>query len=179
MKKLFKSIAASLLVMLITASAGFAQEALKPRPSPTAIATYKHDDAYVKITYGRPHKRDRTTFGGELAPYGQVWRTGANEATEITLTKDVTVSGQALKAGTYTVFTIPNEKEWIVIFNSELGQWGAYRYEESKDVLRVKASVTKIDEEYEPFTIAFEQKENQVMLMFIWDQTKVSLPVRF
>ncbi|MEM8565315.1 MAG: DUF2911 domain-containing protein [Bacteroidota bacterium] len=113
-----------------------AQEALKTRPSPTSIESIKYKDTYIKITYCQPHKKGRQIFG-ELVPYGKIWRTGANEATEITITDDILVEQDTLKAGTYSIFTIPRPNEWLVIFNSELGQWGAYNYVESSDVLRV------------------------------------------
>lgn len=155
----------------------FAQDALKPRPSPTSIVTFKLEDTYIKITYGRPHKKDRETFGGELAPFGKVWRTGANEATEITLTKDIKLAGNEVKAGTYTLFTIPEKDEWTIILNSDLGQWGAYRYDEQKDVLRFKVKTEETTQVFEPFTILFDQKEEKVNLLMIWDKTKVSIPL--
>ena len=105
-----------LLIFVCAISDLAAQEALKPRLSPLEIVTVKYESTYVKITYGRPHKKGRTIFGG-LVPYGEVWRTGANEATEITLTKDVIINKQRLKAGTYTIFTIPQKDKWKVIFN--------------------------------------------------------------
>src|SRR6476620_592795 len=91
----------------------------------------------IKITYGRPYKKGRDIFGG-LEKYGKVWRTGADSATHITFKKDGTFGGKPVKAGTYTLFTIPNEKEWTIILNGELKQWGAFSYEQnkSKDVLQ-------------------------------------------
>src|SRR5690606_1026051 len=85
----------------------FAQETLKPRPSPLEMVTFKYDDSYIKITYSRPHKRGREVFGNpDLVPYDSVWRTGANEATEITVTKPIEIAGERLEPGTYTVFSI-------------------------------------------------------------------------
>ena len=155
-----------------------AQEALKPRPSPLEVVTMKYEDTYVKITYGRPHKRGRLIFG-DLIPYGQIWRTGANEATEITITQGIKIGGNILKAGTYTIFTIPHEDRWTLIFNSELGQWGAYNYNDKFDVLRFDVPVFQGDDVYEPFTIAFEQKANSAELVMMWDRTKVSIPIEF
>ncbi len=175
-----KIILASLMVILCTIAFQVqAQEALKPRVSPLAVVTMKNHDSYVKITYGRPNKRGRELFG-TLVPYGKVWRTGANEATEITLTGDVRVGGKILKAGTYSVFTVPNEKEWTIIFNNDLGQWGAYDYNENNDVLRVTAKVEQLDQVYEPFTMEFENKEDgKANWLIIWDKTKVVIPVEF
>ena len=90
----------------------------------------------VTLEYGRPNVKSRTIWGG-LVPYGEVWRTGANEATTFTINKDVMVEGQELAAGTYGVFTIPGESEWVVIFNKVPDQWGAMKYDEAEDALRV------------------------------------------
>lgn len=157
----------------------FAQEAVVPRPSPLAIQTMKYEDTYVKVTYSQPHKRDREIFG-DLVPYGQVWRTGANEATEITLTGDLMIDGKLLKAGTYSIFTIPTPESWTIIFNKYLGQWGSYNYNEKGDVLRIKASVSKLEDVvYEPFTISFEQKNESAHILFLWDDVKVAVPIKF
>lgn len=152
----------------------------KKRLSPIAIASYKKGDTYIKITYGQPFKRNREIFGA-LVPYNQVWRTGANEATEITITKDVKVGNQILKAGTYTIFTIPNPDEWTIIFNKSVGLWGAYDYEKvkSQDVLQIKAKVSQTKDMYEAFTIKLTEAPYGVDMEFIWDRTKVTLPITF
>ncbi|HNP20068.1 MAG TPA: DUF2911 domain-containing protein [Fulvivirga sp.] len=164
-------------LVLFTINKSFAQEAITPRPSPLAIVTMKYEDTYVKVTYCQPHKRDRKVFG-ELVPFGQVWRTGANEATEITLTGDLLIKNDTLKAGTYAIFTIPQPDKWTIIFNSQLGQWGAYNYSEKADVLRVDVPVQKLTGVvYEPFTIAFEQKNDKAEMQMMWESTKVSIPI--
>ena len=155
-----------------------AQEALKPRPSPLEMVTMKYDDTYVKITYCRPHKRGRDIFG-DLEPYGEVWRTGANEATEITVTGTIKLGGHQIKPGTYTLFTIPEKDHWTIILNSDLGQWGAYNYNSKLDVVRFEVATSKLDEVYEPFTIEFEQKAKSAELVMMWDQTKVTIPLDF
>ena len=156
-----------------------AQEPVQPRPSPLELVTMKYEDTYVKITYCRPHKRGRDIFG-DLVPYGQVWRTGANEATEITLTGNIKMGGKELTAGTYSLFTIPGETSWTIIMNSDLGQWGAFRYTEDKDVLRIEAEISETEEIYEPFTIEFEQSGlKKTNLLLIWDTTKVIIPIEF
>lgn len=98
----------------------------------------------VKVSYGQPSKKGRAIFGG-LEKYGKVWRAGANEATEITFTKDGTFGGKPVKAGTYTLFAIPNEQEWTIILNSELKQWGSFNYDKikGKDVLQVNVPAKK------------------------------------
>lgn len=158
----------------------FAQEALKPRPSPLEMVTFKYDDSYIKITYSRPHKRGREVFGNpDLVPYDSVWRTGANEATEVTVTKPIEIAGEKLEPGTYTVFSIPQKDKWTIILNSELGQWGAYKYNEEFDVLRFDIPATQMETVYEPFTIEFEQGKKNVNLIMMWDRTKVTIPIEF
>ena len=178
MKRLFTFTAVLALLWCALPGAAQAQEALKPIPSPLGMATFKYEDLYVKVTYGRPHKRGREIFGA-MEPYGKVWRTGANQATEITITKDVTFGGKKLAAGTYTLFTIPEKNEWTIILNSDLGQWGAYNYNEKMDVLRVDAAVSQTDLVYEPFTIEIEQKEDEIHLIMMWDKTKVAVPIAY
>ena len=161
------------------AHTSFAQEAVQHRLSPTAIVTMQYEDSYLKITYCQPHKRDRAIFG-ELVPFGQVWRTGANEATEITITGDILVGKDTLKAGTYSIFTIPEEDNWIVIFNNELGQWGSYNYLESSDVLRIRVPVQQLNHvTWEAFTITFEQANDKADMVMLWDKTKVAIPIQF
>lgn len=154
----------------------------EPRPSPLAMAQTMLGDTYVKIVYSSPRKRGRTLFGPEgsdaLETYGAVWRTGANEATEFVTTGDLNIGGKTLPAGTYSVFTIPGEDEWTLIFNSGLGQWGAFSYDEALDVMRVDVPAETIPQDYEAFTIAFEDQGGQTMLTMMWGQTKISVPVQ-
>ena len=181
----------ALLLALVLPFSATAQEAAEydtsqvvPPPrydntrSPMDISsTMLGDSVYVKVVYGSPRKNDRQIFG-DLVPYGEVWRTGANEATELTTTADLEINGETLPAGTYSVFTIPGEETWTVIFNSGLGQWGAYNYDESKDVLRVEAPASSTEKPYEGFTILFEEADGGQALVMAWDETKVSLPIQ-
>ncbi|MEO1652282.1 MAG: DUF2911 domain-containing protein, partial [Bacteroidota bacterium] len=145
----------------------------KEKASPLRMISFlSSDNTYLKVTYGSPFKKGREIFGN-LVPFGEIWRTGANEATEFTTTQDLKIGGEILKAGTYTVFTVPGEKNWEVIFNSTLGQWGAYRYEDNKsfNVLKAEAKVAQSKEFiYEAFTIQFEETRKGVDLVFAWDQ---------
>ena len=129
------------------------------------------------VTYGRPYKNDRVIFGG-LEPYGKVWRLGADEATTITFTGDVKFAGRGVKAGTYTMFAIPNEKEWTIILNSQPGQWGAYSYEKNKDkdVEKVTVPVKKLDKAVEQLTIRFAADNSMIVE---WDKTQVTVPLSF
>jgi hypothetical protein len=178
MKKLIQTLTFSIAAMLFFSSATMAQEALKQKPSPLGLVTFKYEDAYIKVTYGRPHKRDRVIFG-ELVPFGEVWRTGANEATEITITKPVKMGGKKIEPGTYSVFTIPQEDKWTIIFNKDLGQWGAYKYDEKKDLLRFEVPTSESEVAYEPFTIMFDQKGDDISMKMVWDSTMVSIPIEF
>lgn len=147
--------------------------------SPADIASfpssYKVSDKSVKVTYSRPQLKGRSM--SELAPAGKVWRTGANEAPEITFYKDVTFGGKSVKAGTYALFTIPGTNEWTVILNNNLNQWGAYSYDNSADVVRVSAKVSSDSESLEAFSIAFKEVEGGAHLVMGWGTTRVATPI--
>ncbi len=165
--------------LIITCVAAYGQESFKSRPSPVAIATARYKDSYVKIVYGQPQKRGRLIFGG-LVPFGQIWRTGANEATELTATRDIRINGFDLKAGTYTLFTIPGPDQWTIIVNSELGQWGSYNHNPKLDILRFDVPVHSLgDAEYEALTIWTESKLDQAEVHIAWERTSVTLQVQF
>jgi len=167
------------LLFLFTGFNSFSQEAIKLRTSPVAIATSRYKDTYLKIIYSQPLKRGREIFD-KVVPYGQVWRTGANEATEVTVTKEILVNGTPLKAGTYSLFTIPEKDYWIIIFNSELGLWGSYNYNSKLDVLRFQVPTQSLkDVVYEPFTIVIDQKNDKAEVILMWDFVKVSFPIQF
>lgn len=137
------------------------------------------DKAFARVSYSRPAKKDREIYG-KLIPFGKVWRVGANESTEIKFYQDVVIQGKKIAAGTYALFTIPNEKEWTIILNSDLDQWGAYSYSETKDVLRVTVPVKKTEEIVENFAIQFAKKtDNMIVLQLAWDTTLVELPLSF
>jgi hypothetical protein len=127
----------------------------------------------VTITYGRPYKKGREVFGG-LEKFDKVWRVGADEATTIMFSKDATFGGQAVKQGTYTLFAIPGQAEWTFILNTQLGQWGAYGYQENKDkdVLKIKVPATSLADVVEQLTIKILKNTITVE----WDKTKLSIP---
>lgn len=149
-----------------------------PRPSPFAQAAIRYKDTYVKVTYSQPNKAGRVIFGG-LVPYDKVWRTGANEATEITTTKNITLNGFLLKAGTYSIFTIPGRDSWTILINSELGLWGAYNHNPRLDILKFRVPATKSSDIHERFTIEFAQRNESADLALMWDDVKVVVPVKF
>lgn len=152
------------------------------RKSPIAIAKITHEptSTYLKIVYGQPYKRDRDIFGN-VVPYDQVWRTGANEATELTTTKDILFGGKELEAGTYTLFSIPHKNEnWTIILNNELGQWGAFDYNEGHDEMRIEAKTTVSETTTEAFTIQFSDvADDSANIILRWDKTEVKIPVKF
>lgn len=148
------------------------------RNSPIVIANLKTaENNYVKCTYGQPLKKGREIFGN-LVPYGKLWRTGANEATEITFTTNIQIGETQLLAGTYTLFSIPNKDKWTIILNSELGQWGDFAYDANKNVLTYDASVSTNSDIYEGFTIQFEDINNGFNMLLLWDNVKVSVPIQ-
>ncbi len=169
-KCLFPIMWISLILLSVT---GFAQDDKSKRPSPPAQVTGKVGNTNITIDYSRPAVKGRKIFG-EKEPYGKVWRTGANEATTFEVSNDVMVEGKALPAGKYALFTIPGENEWTVIFNKEPNQWGAFKYNESKDALRVKVKPKKTDKLTEVLT--FDIKNNGQVAM-LWENTEINFKV--
>jgi hypothetical protein len=166
-------------ILLLFSLAASAQEATPPRPSPAAIVSARYKDTYLKITYSQPHKRDRVVFGG-LVPYDAVWRTGANEATEITITRDILINNTPLKAGTYSLFTIPGKESWTIIINTDLGLWGSYNYNQKMDVMRFTVSSQLLQGVvFEPFTISIDQKNDKAEILLQWDSVLVRIPIQF
>jgi len=148
--------------------------------SPMDVASYpsshRISDKLVKIAYSRPQLKERSL--DNLAPKGKVWRTGANEAAEITFYKDVTFGDKTVKAGRYTLFTIPGESEWTIILSTAKNVWGAYFYKESEDVVRVKGTVSKSETSIEAFSIVFEGEANNVNMHLGWANTIITVPVK-
>lgn len=165
----------ALLVGLATLSALGQRASDRPRASPNASVSQTIGVTEVTISYGRPGVRGRKIWGG-LVPYGQVWRTGANEATTISFTRDVLIEGQKLPAGTYALFTIPNENEWTIIFNKNPKQWGAFDHDPQQDVLRVKVKPQAADHE-EWMNVSFRDlSRDSATLVLRWE--KIAVPFR-
>jgi hypothetical protein len=139
------------------------------------------ESANISIAYGQPSKKDRMIFGKKdsqsLEKYDVIWRTGANKSTEITFKKDGMFGGKAVKAGTYSLFTIPGEKQWTVVLNSVLGQSGAFEYDKNKDkdVLKVTVPAKKYSTVQEKLTFTVTDKS----VDFQWDKEGFSVPVKF
>lgn len=131
----------------------------------------------VRLIYSRPQLNGRKIFG-ELQEYGKVWRLGANEATEIEFFKDVKIDSKKVKKGRYTLACIPYADKWTLILNKNIDTWGSFKYDESKDVLRMDLPVVK-NETTEAFTMFFEKSATGANLLMYWDDVKVILPVVF
>ena len=148
------------------------------KPSPKVTAEGKN----MSVVYGQPSKRDRIIFGkegsGSLEPYGKVWRTGANEATEITFKKDVMFGGKPVKAGTYSLYSIPGEKEWTVILNPELKQWGAFGYDKVKDKDVAQVTVPAKNYKTSAEKLMFDVKDDS-KLVFQWDKQGFEVPIKY
>ena len=167
------------MLLCLTCAVGNAQDQdEEPRPSTFAQASIRFKETYVKITYSQPEKGGREIFG-KLIPYGKVWRTGANEATEITTTRNISLNGFLLKAGTYSIFTIPGPDAWTIIINTELGLWGAYNHNPRLDILKFQVPAAKSTDIHERFTIQFAQRNESADLAFMWDDVRVVVPVKF
>jgi len=162
----------SILTLITINACGQADKS--KRPSPPAIVTETIESgAVVTIDYSQPSLKGRKV-GGELAPYGQVWRTGANEATVFEISKDVKVEGQPLAAGKYGLYTIPGENEWVIIFNKTWKQWGTI-YKEADDALRVKVKPGKVDALTEKMTFVIN---NNGKVSLLWGDTEVVFKVK-
>lgn len=145
------------------------------RASPPAVATGSIGEATISINYSSPAMKGRTVWGG-IVPYGKVWRAGANEATTFETDKDIMVEGEKLAAGKYSIFAIPQEGDWTIIFNTVAEQWGAYQYDESKDALRVTVTPTMADKSVEKLTYGVDSKNGKVHLM--WDKVVVPVSIK-
>lgn len=150
--------------------------------SPEETVSYQHEDLILEVFYNRPYKKERTIFGG-LVPYGEVWRTGANEATTFFTSKDILVDGSPLPAGKYTLWTIPGPDSWKVIFNSKMYPWGITAEggparEAQYDVLTVEVPTHSLEQVVEQFTIGFEQAYDFINMNFSWDRTQVRVPLK-
>ncbi|GAA4411625.1 DUF2911 domain-containing protein [Nibrella viscosa] len=162
------------LVVLLLAFIGF--RSYTKSFSPAATAEIEQNGLRIKVEYSQPYKKGRKIFGG-LVPYGEVWRTGANEATVIDFDEDVTVAGQPLDEGEYSLWSIPSQAGWIIIFNKETGQWGT-NYDQTKDVLRVPVTTRKREQPAEQFFISFVPQPEGTDMLLAWDETEAVVPIR-
>lgn len=153
----------------------FAQQDKSKRPSPPAQAQCRFSDGKtITLDYSSPRAKGRRIFG-ELVPYGEVWRTGANEATTFVTTANLNAGGKDIPAGNYTIFTIPEQDKWTLIINKHTGEWGIpYKYE-SEELARIPMSASKTSAAVENFTISFDQSGGACTLQLSWENTQASL----
>jgi hypothetical protein len=173
-----KKFLAFALVAFVMSTSAFAQMGgdKSKRPSPPATEKETVNGKTITIDYSQPSVKGRNVWAGDLAPYGKVWRTGANEATVFETSGDLMVEGKTLPAGKYNLYSIPGEKEWTIIFNEyDPKAWGAYEYKEAKDVLRVKAPAKKAKSMTEKFTIDVQPKGTVAMM---WADAEVAFKVK-
>jgi hypothetical protein len=171
----------ALLTMLVftvavCAPAQMGQDKSK-RPSPPASAECKFSDGKsVKVDYSSPRAKGRKIFG-DLVPYGQIWRTGANEATTFVTDSAVVVGGQNVPAGSYTIFTVPEADKWTLVISKKTGEWGTEYPGAGEDLARVPMSASKTAAAAENFTIGFDQAGNKCALHMDWENTRASVDV--
>lgn len=194
----FRLIALVAFTLMLASETAYAQD-LHPsrRLSPIGVARTHIGDTYVKVTYGRPYVRNRAIFGANndsttyLVPFGQIWRTGASESTEITVTGPVTMAGNRLEAGTYSIYTEPGPDAWVIhispqlgldgtgIFNPETGVFTPDVYQPVNDVFTFSSPVHTLpeDEPVDQFTITLEESQSGVDMVLRWERTEVRVPI--
>ena len=166
-----------LAVLTIAGHSQMGQMDKSKRPSPPAKAECKLTDGKTLVVdYSSPRMKGRQIFGG-LVPYGKVWRAGANEATTFVTTADLIVGGKSVPAGSYTLFTIPNQDKWTLIISKKTGEWGIPYPGEADDLVRLDMKVAKLTAPVENFTIAFDQTGNACTLRLDWETTRASVEI--
>ncbi len=182
MKKLMNTIKVVITIFLIVISVNVDAQGFKELDeTPQDIEYFRASrvtEPLVKVIYGRPSiNNDEQAFGSKI-PYDKLWRTGANEATEIKLYQDVFFGDHLVEAGIYTLLTIPRKGNWEIILNKNLDVWGVFQYNPKDDVARIAIPATKA-ERIKVFSIGFKRKENKVLMVLAWDRTRVKIPLQF
>jgi hypothetical protein len=179
MKKIKLGLIAALLVFAVSNDSLAQGQGLKmPQPSPTQTLTQDFALSTVSVTYSRPSAKGRNIFG-DLVPFGQVWRTGANSSTKIKFGEDVSVNGKAVPAGEYALYTIPGQNEWTIILSKNLKSWGAMGYNKEEDVARFTVTPQKLPFNVETFTIMLgNQTPNSLEVDIIWADVAVTFNVK-
>lgn len=163
--------------VLLFSVMAMAQQDKSKRPSPPATADITLKGKKIAIDYSRPSLKGRKV-GQELAPYGKVWRTGANEATTLTTESDLNIGGTKVPAGKYTIYSLPSEGTWKLIISKQTGQWGT-EYHEEQDLARIDMKKSPLSQPVEQFTISFDKKnESTAELNLDWENTRVSVTVK-
>jgi hypothetical protein len=150
----------------------------KERASPHETVSWTIHGKKITVVYGRPYRKGRQIAGG-LVPYGEVWRTGADEATTFTTDGDLMVGPLHVVAGSYSLFTVPGEKEWTLVLNKTVNQWGAFKYDKNMDYGRAPMKVGKAPAMAEQFTIDLEKKgADSGLLKLTWENTTASIDIQ-
>lgn len=163
-----------ILLSVNTQAQEFPKMDASPMDASAYPTSYKEPNKLIKIVYSRPQLKERPI--SKLAPNGKVWRTGANEAAELTLYTDMKLGNNTVKAGTYTFYVIPDEKEWTAIISTDINVWGAYTYNEANDVARLKVPVTEDSTSIEAFSIVFDNADNGVNMHLGWGTKRIVVP---
>ena len=147
--------------------------------SPQEEAIYSNGNGFdISVKYSRPAKKGRKIFGIDaLIPYDELWRTGANEAPLVKISDDILVNGRILAAGNYSMFSIPGPDSWMIVFNTDADQWGAFAYNKKLDALRVNVPSFIIGKDVEKFTIEIIGESNSLEMRLLWGQTMVTIPI--
>jgi Protein of unknown function (DUF2911) len=170
-----KRVALCTLLALTFTAWCFAQQDKSKRPSPPASAECKFADGKsVKVDYSSPRAKGRKIFGG-VVPNGEVWRTGANEATTFVPNTNITIDGKDIPAGNYTLFTVPNQDKWTLIISKKTGEWGIPYPGEGDDFARLDMSVSKTSAPVENFTISFHEMGNGCHMYVEWENTRATV----
>jgi len=148
-----------------------------PKPSPTVHVDQEFSTSFIKLDYSRPGVKGRSVFGN-LIPYGEVWRTGANSATTISFGEELLLDGHPIKAGTYALYTIPDKDQWTVILNKGVDNWGASGFDKKEDVLEFKVPVKHLTDPQESFRISLENlRKNSADLVITWADVQIAIPI--
>lgn len=159
----------------------FVEDIFSKRLSPKDVVKFELNDTKLQVLYNRPFKRNREIFGA-LVPYNEIWRTGANEATTFTTNKDLTIEGIYMPKGEYTLWTVPHDTAWNVIFNTKQYPWGVDEQmrpmrESQFDLMDISEPVHHLDKPVEQFTIAFDNTTDNLKMTLVWDKTKIEIPL--
>lgn len=180
---MFKNLAPILLILFfgILPTESFAQNFPPMDASPMDIAMARSSEnkpPVARVIYSRPQKKGRKIFG-DLVPYGKIWRTGANEATELRLYKSMMLGNTCLDEGTYTLYTIPDKNSWIVIINKDINVWGAFSYKKEKDIARITVPAQETAAPVEALSMIFRTEKNGITLLIGWDSVFVEIPFEY
>ncbi len=177
-KAIMKKLSLICLLLITSITTTFAQDLKLPALSPTSEIMQSFATSDIKIAYSRPSMRGRKVFGN-LVPYGDLWRTGANAATKVSFGEDVILNGTEVKKGEYALYTVPNEKEWEIVLNKGVNNWGTGGYKQEDDVIRFKVTPKRINNKIETFTITIGNITYTTCdIVLKWENTKVLIPVK-